>query len=86
MKLDRNLEDRGEVETITRTINVIAGGFVGGHTAKSVCKKHLQEVLSLSTTKMKKIHKPSSTPEIVFSSSDLEGVVPGHTTPWLFQL
>ena len=24
---------------------------------------------------MKKVHKPSSTPEIVFSSSDLEGVV-----------
>ena len=27
---------------------------------------------------MKTTHKPSSTLEIVFSSYDLEGVVPGH--------
>ena len=27
---------------------------------------------------MKKVHKPSSIPEIVFLSFDLKGVVPGH--------
>ena len=31
--------------------------------------------------KMKKVHKPSSTPEIIFSNSDLQGVVPGHDDP-----
>ena len=29
-------------------------------------------------TRMKKPHKLSATPEIVFLSSDFEGVVPGH--------
>ena len=41
-------------------------------------EKHLQEVLSLSTAKMKKVHKPSTTPKIMFSSADFEEVVPGH--------
>ena len=30
---------------------------------------------------MKKVHKPSSTSEIIFSSSDLEGVISGHDDP-----
>ena len=45
---------------------------------KSAYKKHLQEVLSLSFEKMKKTYKPSSTPEIIFSSSNLEGIIPRH--------
>ena len=49
-------KDREE-ETITRTINVIAGGFARGDATKSARKKHLQEVLSLSIAKMKKAHK-----------------------------
>ena len=50
---------------------------------KSAHKKHLQEVLSLSSEKMKKTHKPSSTPEIVFSSSNLEGFILGHNDPMI---
>ena len=65
------------METVIRTINII----VGGGTMKSAGKKHLQEVLSLSSEKMKMTHKPSSTPEIVFSSSDLNGIVLGHDDP-----
>lgn len=64
-----------------RIINVIVGGFAGGGTTKSACKKHLQEVLSLSMTMMKKACKPPFTPKIVFSSFDLERVVPGHDDP-----
>lgn len=45
---------------------------------KSARKKHFQEVLSLSSKKMKKAPKPSPTLEIAFSSLDLEGIVPGH--------
>ena len=45
-------------------------------------KKHLQEVLNVSLGKIK---KPSPTlpptPEIVFSYSDLEGVIPRHDDP-----
>ena len=51
---NRNLEDREEMETIIRTINVIARNFTGGRTTKLTWKKHLQEVLSLSTTKMRR--------------------------------
>ena len=43
---------------------------------------HLQEVLSLSSEKMKKEQRSSLTPEIIFWSSDLEGVIPGHNDPW----
>ena len=32
---------------------------------------------------MKKPYKPSVTPEIVFWSSDFEGVVPGHDDPMI---
>ena len=66
---------------MTRTINVIAG-FAGGGTTKSAHKKHLQEVLSLASKKMK-IQKPSPIPEITFSSSNLEGVIPGHDDPMI---
>ena len=78
----RDYDDQEE-ESVTRIINVIAGGFAGGGVTKSAYKKHLQEVLSLSATRMKKPHKPSATPEIVFSSSDFEGVVPGHDDPMI---
>ena len=56
----------GKEEIITRTINVTTGGFAGGGTTKLAHRKHLQEVLSLSITKMKKIHKPLSTLEVCF--------------------
>ena len=62
-------------------INIIARGFVGGDTTKSARKKHLQEVLSLFAVKMKKVHEPSPTPNIVFSSFDFKGIVPGHDDP-----
>ena len=58
----RDYENR-EDELITRTINVIAGRFAGGGVTKSARKEHLQKVLSLSAAKMKKVHKPSTTPE-----------------------
>ena len=49
---------------------------------KSSRKKHLQEVLNISSGKIK---KPSPTlpsmPEIVFSYSNMEGVIPGHNDP-----
>ena len=64
-----------------RMINVIGGVFAGGGITKLAHKKHLQEVLSLSIATMKTVYKPSSTLEIVFSSSDLEVVVPGHDNP-----
>ena len=73
-------EDREEMETITRIVNVIAGGFADSGTTKSAYKKHVQKVLSLSTTKMKAVCQ-SPTPKIVFSSSDLEGVIPRHDDP-----
>ena len=63
---------------IIRTINAIARGFVGDGMTKSASKKPLQAVQSLSSEKMKKIHRPSSTFKIIFSSSDLERVVLGH--------
>ena len=66
-----------------RTINVIVGGFAGGGVTKSAHKRHLQEVLSLSTTRIKKPYKPPTTPEVVFSSSDFEGVIPGHDDPMI---
>ena len=72
-----------EEEIITRTINIIADGFAGGSTTKSAHKKHPQEVLSLFAAKMKMIHKPSSTPKIVFTSYDLEGVVLGYDDPMI---
>ena len=50
---------------------------------KSTCKKHLHEVLSLSSRKMKMTQKLSATLEIVFSSSDLEGVIPRHDEPMI---
>ena len=50
---------------------------------KSARKRHLQEVLSLSVTRMKKLHKLFATPEIVFSSSDFEGVVLRHDDPMI---
>ena len=79
-------QEAREKETITRTINVIAGGFAGGGATKLAHKKHLQEVLSLSATKMKKAHKPFSTPKIVFSNSDLGGVIPGHDDPMVISV
>ena len=56
---------------------------MGGDTTNSAHKKHLQEVLSLSSEKMKKAHKPSPTPKIVFTSSNLEGIVSGHDDPMI---
>ena len=41
-------------EQITRTINVITGGFARGGTTKSSQKKHLQEILNVSSGKIKK--------------------------------
>ena len=70
--------DNQEEEPIMRTINVIVRGFAGGGVTKLARKRHLQEVLSLSATRMKKSHNLSATPEIVFSSTNFEGVVPGH--------
>ena len=35
----------------------------------------------MSSHKMKKTNKPSTTPKIVFSSSDLKGIIPGHDDP-----
>ena len=66
-------------EQITRTVNVIADGFAGGGMTKSSWKKHLQEVLNVSSGKIKKT-SPTLPPtlEIVFSCSNLEGVIPGH--------
>ena len=78
---DYRVNEDQEEETITRTINVIVGGFARSGITKSAYKKHLQEVLSLSAAKMKRAYKLSSTPKIVFSSSDLEGLVPGHDDP-----
>ena len=52
---NRNQEDYKEVETIPRTINVIAGGFASGSTTKLARKKHHQQgVSSLSATKMRR--------------------------------
>ena len=62
-------------------INVIAESFVGGGTIKSTCKKYLQEVLSLTSEKMKKTQRPLSTPEVTFLSSNLEGIVLRHDDP-----
>ena len=67
---ERTQEDREDVEIIIRTINVIVGGVTRGGTTKLAYKKHLQEVLSLSTTMMKKACKLSPILEIIFSSSD----------------
>ena len=75
--------DNKEEESITRMINVTAGGFAGGRVTKSACKRHLQEVLSLSATRMKKPHKPHATLEIVFSSFNFKGVVPRHDDPMI---
>ena len=72
-----------EDEVVTRTINVIAGMFMGGNTIKSTQKKHCYEVLSLLSEKMKKTHKPSPTPEIVFSSFELERIIPRHNNPMI---
>ena len=48
---------------------------------KSARKKHLQEVLSLSSKNMKNTQKPPLTPEIVFISSNLEEVIPRDNDP-----
>ena len=81
-ELERN--QGNDEEQITRTVNVIAGGFAGGRTIKLSWKKYLQEVLNVSSGKIK---KPSltlpPTLEIVFSCSDLEGVIPGHDDPMM---
>ena len=50
---------------------------------KSIQKKHLQEVLSLSFEKIKKTHKLLPAFDIIFSSPNLEGVVPGHDDPMI---
>ena len=71
----RAREDQEDIKTIIRTINVIAEGFAGSSITKLAYRKHLQEVLSLLTAKMKKAHKPSSTPKIIFSSSNIEGII-----------
>ena len=49
---------------------------------KSSWKKHLQEILNVSSGKIKK-PAPTISPasEIVFSCSDLEGVIPRHDDP-----
>ena len=83
LDLERVWEYQEDIETITKTINVIVGGFAGGGITKLAHKKYLQEVLSLSTANMKKAHKTPSTLEIVFSSSDLEKVIPGHDDPMI---
>ena len=75
--------DNQEEEPVTSTINVVAGGFAGDGITKSARKRHLQKVLCLSTIRMKKPHKLHATLEIVFSSSDFEGVVPGHDDPMI---
>ena len=56
---------------------------MGGGITKSVRKKHLQEVLSLSAAKMKKPHKPPTILEIVFSSSDFEEIVLRNDDPMI---
>ena len=43
----------------------------------------VRNMLSILTTKMKKPHKLPTTPEIVFSNSDFEKVVPGHDDPMI---
>ena len=83
MEPERIQEGNEEDEPITRTINVIAGGFVEGGTTKSTCKKYLQEILSLLTEEMKKTRKLLPIPDIIFSSSDIEGVVPRHNDPMI---
>ena len=40
-ELKKGREDHEEMETVTRTINVIAKGFVSGGTMESTRKKHL---------------------------------------------
>ena len=69
-------QERDEENPVTRTINIIAGGFPRGGTTKLAWKKHIKEVLNVSSRMIKK-----PTPEIVFSSSDLGGVLPGHDDP-----
>ena len=64
------------------TINIIFGGFAGGGMTKLARKKHLQEALTLFSEKMK-THKPSSTLEIVFSSSNHERIDPKHDDPMI---
>ena len=53
-------------EIATRNINVIARCFARGGATKSARKRYLQEVLSLSSEKMKKMQRLSSTPEMTF--------------------
>ena len=44
-------EDQEEIEAVTRTINVIAGGFAGGGMTKSACKKTPPGSLELAIRK-----------------------------------
>ena len=51
---------------------------MGGDTTKLAHNKHLREVLSLSSKKMKKTHIPSPTSEIIFSN--------GHDNPMIISI
>ena len=80
---ERN-KDHDEEELVTRAVNVIAGGFVRGKMTKSAKKKHLQEVFNVSSGKIKKLMSMlPPTLEIVFSSLDLEGMIPRHNDPMI---
>ena len=77
-------EDRDEENPVTRTINVIAGAFEKGGMTKSARKKHLQEVLNVSSGRIKKLMLAlPPTLEIVFSNFDLEGIMPRHDDPMM---
>ena len=68
LELEKAWGDHEETEVVIRTINIIIGGFTRGGTMKFAHKKHFQGVLSLSSEKMKKISKPSSTSKIILRS------------------
>ena len=61
--------DNQEEEPIMRTINVIVRGFAGGGVTKSARKRHLQEVLSLLATRMKKPLKRLPLLKLCFQAS-----------------
>ena len=66
---------------VTRTINVIVRGFVGGGITKLARKKHLKEVLNVSSQMQEHKQRESSFLEIKFSASDMSKIKAEHNDP-----
>ncbi|XP_061341875.1 uncharacterized protein LOC133288184 [Gastrolobium bilobum] len=83
----RRVEEEDSATIKHRVINIISGGLSGGGETSNARKKHLKQCLTIAgkvISKDKGHHGPAR-PNIVWDSSELGDVLPGHDDPLVIQ-